>query len=68
MKNKDLFVDVHIRKACELFKVKPEEVTPEMRRHAKELNFSLNYDSFSGGGLGHPKTIDELIEQELANE
>ena len=60
--------DIHLKKACELFKVKPEEVTPEMRRAAKELNFSLNYGSFSGGGLGHTKTIDELIEEELLDQ
>jgi len=56
--------DMHVKKACELFAVKPEEVTPEMRRIAKELNFSLNYGSFRLS-FTPTKSIDELIEEEL---
>ena len=60
--------DIHIKKACELFQVKPEEVTPKMRRIAKELNFSLNYGSFTGRLSFSPtKSIDELIEEELSD-
>ncbi len=61
------YEDVHIKKACELFKVKPEEVTPEMRRAAKELNFSLNYGSFRLSFIP-TKSIDELIEEELLDQ
>lgn len=35
--------DIHKRTAALVFKVKPEEVTPEMRRKAKEVNFGILY-------------------------
>ncbi len=35
--------DIHRRTAAEVFGVKPEEVTPEMRRKAKEVNFGVLY-------------------------
>ena len=35
--------DIHTRTACEVFGVKPEEVTRDMRRHAKVLNFGIVY-------------------------
>jgi len=35
--------DIHTRTACELFGVKPESVTAEMRRRAKTVNFGIVY-------------------------
>jgi DNA polymerase-1 len=35
--------DIHTRTAAEIFEVKPEEVTTEMRRDAKTLNFGVLY-------------------------
>ncbi|RJR15874.1 MAG: DNA polymerase I [Nitrospiraceae bacterium] len=35
--------DIHTRTACELFGVKPESVTTEMRRSAKTVNFGIVY-------------------------
>lgn len=35
--------DIHTRTACELFSVKPESVTTEMRRSAKTVNFGIVY-------------------------
>ncbi|MDH7604420.1 MAG: DNA polymerase I [Melioribacter sp.] len=35
--------DIHRRTAALVFKVNPEEVTPEMRRKAKEVNFGILY-------------------------
>lgn len=35
--------DIHIRTASEVFKVAPENVTSEMRRHAKAVNFGIVY-------------------------
>ncbi|MDP3697288.1 MAG: DNA polymerase I [Candidatus Taylorbacteria bacterium] len=35
--------DIHTRTAAEIFEVRPENVTPGMRREAKTLNFGLLY-------------------------
>ncbi|OGM96809.1 MAG: DNA polymerase I [Candidatus Yanofskybacteria bacterium RIFCSPHIGHO2_01_FULL_39_44] len=40
--------DIHTRTAAEIFEVAPENVTPNMRREAKVLNFGLIY------GMGLP--------------
>ncbi len=43
--------DIHTRTACELFGVRPESVTTEMRRSAKTVNFGIVY-GISPYGLG----------------
>lgn len=35
--------DVHLRTAAEMFGIPPQEVTPEMRRQAKTINFGIIY-------------------------
>ncbi len=35
--------DIHLRTAAEVFGVRPDEVTPRMRREAKALNFGIIY-------------------------
>lgn len=35
--------DIHMRTACELFSVSPENVTADMRRRAKTVNFGIIY-------------------------
>lgn len=35
--------DIHLRTAAEIFGVRPDEVTPSMRREAKTLNFGILY-------------------------
>jgi DNA polymerase-1 len=35
--------DIHLRTAAEVFDVRPDEVTPRMRREAKALNFGIIY-------------------------
>ena len=46
--------DIHTRTAAEILGVKPEQVTPEMRRIAKAINFGIIY------GMGPQKLSDEL--------
>ncbi|MBA7709066.1 DNA polymerase I [subsurface metagenome] len=35
--------DIHSRTACEIFDIPKEEITPELRRIAKTVNFGLSY-------------------------
>ena len=46
--------DIHARTAAEILGVKPEEVTPDMRRIAKAINFGIIY------GMGPQKLSEEL--------
>ena len=51
--------DVHHRTAMAVFGVPAEEVTPEMRRRAKAVNFGVIYGQTEGGlarSLGIPRT------------
>jgi len=56
-KNKE---DVHNRTASVVFKVKPEEVTPDMRRQAKVFNFGIMY-GMGAYGLAQAAQIDQNI-------
>jgi len=51
--------DIHRRTAAEVFGVKPEEVTPEMRRKAKEVNFGVLYGLGARGLAQRTKTSYE---------
>lgn len=35
--------DVHLEKAVEIFQIHPNEITPEMRRAAKTINYTQLY-------------------------
>ena len=39
-------LDVHLTTAMRVFKLKAKDVTPEMRRHAKTINFGILYGAF----------------------
>lgn len=50
--------DIHARTAIEVFGVKPDEVTPELRRRAKVINFGILY-GMSDFGLAQELGIDQ---------
>ncbi|MEW6238769.1 MAG: DNA polymerase I [Candidatus Omnitrophota bacterium] len=50
--------DIHRRTAAEIFGAPLEQVTPDMRRKAKEINFGLNY-GMSSYGLAKRLNIPE---------
>jgi DNA polymerase-1 len=54
--------DVHRATAAEVFGVRTEAVTPEMRRSAKAINFGLIY-GMSAFGLGKQLGIDRSLAQ-----
>src|SRR5215204_7576017 len=62
--------DVHTRTAAEVFDVRLESVTPELRRRAKMVNFGIIY-GISGFGLAlrlgnvHPAEADRYIKRYL---
>lgn len=56
-KNKE---DVHTRTASVVFKVKPEEVTADMRRQAKVFNFGIMY-GMGAYGLAQAAKIDQNV-------
>lgn len=60
-KNKE---DVHTRTASVVFKVKPEEVTPDMRRQAKVFNFGIMY-GMGAYGLAQAAKIDQKTAAEF---
>jgi DNA polymerase-1 len=62
--------DIHTRTASEVFDVRMESVTPELRRRAKMVNFGILY-GISGFGLAmrlgnvHPAEADRYIKRYL---
>ena len=62
--------DVHTRTASEVFDIRPESVTPELRRRAKMVNFGILY-GISGFGLAmrlgnvHPAEAERYIKRYL---
>ena len=64
--------DIHTRTAAEIFEVRMESVTPELRRRAKMVNFGILY-GISGFGLAmrlgldkvHPAEADRYISRYL---
>lgn len=58
--------DVHRATAAEVFGVKPEAVSDEMRRNAKAINFGLIY-GMSAFGLAQQLRIDRSAAQEYIN-
>ena len=50
--------DIHARTASEILGVPPDQVTPDMRRIAKAINFGIIY------GMG-PQTLSETLEIDL---
>ena len=56
-------LDVHRTTAAEVFGVTPDQVTDEMRRHAKAINFGLIY-GMSAFGLARQLRIDRAAAQQ----
>ena len=59
-------VDIHSLTASEVFHVPLDEVTPEMRRNAKAVNFGIVY-GISAFGLGEDLSIDRKEAQSYIN-
>ncbi|MRX71762.1 DNA polymerase I [Bacillus lacus] len=62
--NNDL--DIHTQTAVDVFNVKPEEVTANMRRHAKAVNFGIVY-GISDYGLSQSLSITRKEAGEFIN-
>jgi len=59
--------DIHTRTACEVFKVRPEEVTPLQRTIAKSANYAILY-GVSAFGLSQATKIDQKEAQRYIDE
>ncbi|MGE5508184.1 MAG: DNA polymerase I [Chitinophagales bacterium] len=58
--------DIHTRTAAEMFGIRPEEVTPELRSGAKAINFGIIY-GISSFGLARGTKITRQQAQEFIN-
>ncbi len=54
--------DIHVTTACEIFGVTPKDMTPELRRIAKSINFGIVY-GISGFGLAQQLGIPVDVAQ-----
>ena len=59
--------DIHTMTASKVYKVSPEEVTPDMRRHAKTVNFGILY-GISAFGLADRLQIPQKEARQLITE
>ena len=59
--------DIHTMTASKVYKVSPEEVTPDMRRHAKTVNFGILY-GISAFGLADRLQIPQKDARQLITE
>jgi DNA polymerase-1 len=59
--------DIHTRTACEIFGLTPDQVTSEMRRRAKTVNFGIIY-GMSGYGLSQDLGVDQSVAQKYINQ
>jgi DNA polymerase-1 len=57
-------MDMHVRTACLMFNVRPEEVTKDMRQAAKRLTFGVIYQ-MSAESLAHELNISTTEAEEL---
>ncbi|MDR2138337.1 MAG: DNA polymerase I [Tannerella sp.] len=57
-------VDIHVATAAKIYRIAPEEVTPDMRRKAKTANFGIIY-GISAFGLAERLNISRTEAREL---
>jgi DNA polymerase-1 len=60
-------MDIHLATAAKIYKVKPEDVTTQMRRNAKSVNFGIIY-GISSFGLSEQLNISRKEAQTLIDE
>jgi DNA polymerase-1 len=60
----NLGVDIHTETAAQVYDIKPHEVTPDHRRHAKIINFGILY-GMSSHGLSVATGMNEIEAKEF---